>query len=182
MTGFCRCSRTHIGVRLRPNISTPICLFVWEWRKHLDTRNNNTYIRDKDGFQVVNFKHKSPNTIDPFSFPEQCTQVFFAHDNAGLVGSNWRIFYGRSLGHGGSWKDTYISTTVDTENLSTSNSFQRLPKEPNLVENIQLNDINNAITLQDFSSMRRGSLNPQKKRREKEPWKAQKRACRKTRN
>jgi hypothetical protein len=31
-----------------------------EWMKKVDNRGNNTYIRDKVGFMLVNFCHKLP--------------------------------------------------------------------------------------------------------------------------
>ena len=59
---------------------TPIILFRCTWVKASDNRGNPTYMRDRDGFLIVNFRHKEPRHKDPFVFPEQCTQVFFSEE------------------------------------------------------------------------------------------------------
>ena len=70
---------------------TPITLFCCQWKKRHDNYGNSTYIRDGDGFLVVNFKHNLSKTVDPYVFPSQCTQVFFAMDDLHPPGSDWKV-------------------------------------------------------------------------------------------
>ena len=61
-------------------LRTPIILFYCQWKKRYDNRGNNAYVRDSDGFLLVNFKQNASKSVDPFVFLEQCTQVFYSDD------------------------------------------------------------------------------------------------------
>jgi hypothetical protein len=62
-------------------MSTPIVLFRCDWvRNALDNCGNPTYKRDDVGFLMANFRHMLPEDIEPFVFPSQVQQVFYAND------------------------------------------------------------------------------------------------------
>lgn len=67
---------------------TPIILFKCNWVKAKDNRGNATYMRDRDGFLIVNAKHRVKKDEDPFVFPEQCTQVFFSDEK---TRGGWKV-------------------------------------------------------------------------------------------
>ena len=71
-----------------PSLNTPIILFLCKWQKHQNTHGSNMYVKDADGFLMVNFKHKVPKSIHPFTFPEQCIEVFFGKDDVGKKNSD----------------------------------------------------------------------------------------------
>ncbi len=62
-------------------MSTPIVLFQCDWvRNASDNRGNPTYKRDDARFLMANFKHMLSEDIEPFIFPSQLQQVFYADD------------------------------------------------------------------------------------------------------
>lgn len=73
------------------DLKTPIIILSYKWKKHTDSHNNSTYVRDDDGIIVVNFKHNVPKAVDPYAFSSQCTQVFFFDDDLHLKGSQWKV-------------------------------------------------------------------------------------------
>ena len=160
-----------------PSLNTPIYLFVYEWRKHQDTHSNKTYVRDRYGFLLINFKHKVSKSVEPYAFPQQCTQVFSGKNDLAKPCFDWRIVL-----HFEPWSqrvvededDTFISMTIDAENIMAPSTFNRVLEEPNLVGNIELNDIDNAIALQDFNNIQCAPVLPKKTGpivRRGRPWK-----------
>jgi hypothetical protein len=62
-------------------ISQPIILFKCDWvRNGLDRWGNPTYKRDDDGFLLVNFRQLKARVDEPYVFPTQVQQVFYADD------------------------------------------------------------------------------------------------------
>ena len=73
------------------HLNTQIILFSCTWKKRSDTHGNSTYLRDADGFLTVNFKHNTSRAVDPYVFPSQCSQVFFANDDSHGPGQQWKV-------------------------------------------------------------------------------------------
>jgi hypothetical protein len=70
-------------------ISQPVVLFKCDWVTHGSDRwGNLTYKRDEDGFLLANFRHLKANIDEPYVFPAQVQQVFYAHEPSTLW---WKI-------------------------------------------------------------------------------------------
>jgi hypothetical protein len=96
---------------------TPIMLFRCEWMKRQDNRGNPTYVWDKEGFLVVNFRHKLPKTSDPFIFPSQATQVFFSDE---VRKPGWKVVLKkeeRSRREAIDTSDVFVTTMVESAGL-----------------------------------------------------------------
>ncbi len=62
-------------------ISQPVVLFKCDWVTHgSDIWGNPTYKQDEDGFLLANFCHLKANIDEPYVFPAQVQQVFYAHE------------------------------------------------------------------------------------------------------
>jgi len=62
-------------------VSQPMVFFKCEWVTHGSNRcGNPTNKRDEDGFLLANFCHLKANINEPYVFPMQVQQVFYAHD------------------------------------------------------------------------------------------------------
>ncbi len=62
-------------------ISQPVILFKCDWvRNGLDRWGNATYMRDDDGFLLVKFRQLKARVDEPYVFPAQVQQVFYAND------------------------------------------------------------------------------------------------------
>lgn len=133
-------------------LNTPVILFSCLWKKRTDNHNNNTYIRDADGFLTVNFRHNLSRSVDPYVFPEQCTQVFFSDDDLRPPGSQWKVVLRKEAR--GRRKveendDIFITTNSASEGRGDpGTSFLSRSEEPNLTGAIVLDDTENAIALQ----------------------------------
>ena len=139
-------------------LNTPITLFSCQWKNRYDARRRNTYIRDDDGFLVVNFRNNVSKAVDCYVFPSQCTQVFFSDDDTRPVESNWKVVLrkeARSRRKMEEDDDLFILTNVETARMMPSYSLREHPQEPDLTGAILVNDINNAIALQGFEKERR---------------------------
>ena len=135
------------------DLKTPIIVFSCTWKKHVDNRNNPTYVRDKDGFLVVNFKHNIPKSVDPYVFPSQCTQVFFATDDLRPQGSSWKVVLkkdARSRRIIEEDDEIYMNTTGIAGGVLPSAESLIQPVVPDLTGAIILNDTDNAIALQSL--------------------------------
>lgn len=135
------------------DLKTPVIIFSCQWKKRVDNRNRETYIRDEDGFLVVNFKHNLPKSIDPYVFPSQCTQVFFSPDDLHPPGSFWTVVLrkeARSRRMVEEDDDLFITTTEACTSNNLNAELLNQPSEPNLTGAIVLNDTENAIALQGF--------------------------------
>ena len=139
------------------DLKTQVIIFSCVWKKRTDNHNNNTYVRDADGFLVVNFKHNIPKSVDPYVFPSQCTQVFFSDDDLRPTGSQWKVILRKEAR--GRRKieeddDLFITTIVATDGgVVYGNSLLNQSAEPNLTGAIVLNDIDNAIAMQGFDGV-----------------------------
>ena len=135
------------------DLKTSITLFSCQWKKRHDNHGNNTYIRDGDGSLVVNFKHNTSKTVDPFVFPSQCMQVFFAVDDLHPPGSEWKVVLrkeARARRMVEDNDDIFITTNVASTREVSSAELQNHPDEPNLIGAIILNDTENALALQSL--------------------------------
>lgn len=147
-------------------LKTPIILFSCQWKKRHDVRRRCTYIRDDDGFLVVNFKNNVPKSVDCFVFPSQCTQVFFAEDDLRVPGSDWRVVLrkeARSRRKMEEDDDVFVSTNVEAAGMIPSFSLSEHPEEPDLTGAIILNDVDNAIAMKGFEKERRRPVKPRHK-------------------
>ena len=151
--------KDYVGILqdiLVPNygdLRTPIIIFVCTWKKRVDNHNNNTYVRDSDGFLVVNFKHNLSRAVDPYIFPSQCAQVFFATDDLHPKGSQWMVILRKEARGRRKMEeddDIFITTNDAAVSSSSGTSFLNEPMEPNLVGAIVLNDVENALALQSL--------------------------------
>lgn len=134
-------------------LKTPIIIFGCQWKKRTDNHNNSTYIRDSDGFLVVNFKHNLSRAVDPYVFPSQCTQVFFSDDDSHPPGSQWKVVLRKEARGRRKMEeddDIFITTNVQTAGDVPSCTFVNPPNEPDLAGAIVLNDADNALALQSF--------------------------------
>jgi hypothetical protein len=62
-------------------VSQPMVLFKCDWVTHGSDRwGNPTYRHDEDGFLLRNFCDLKAKVIEPFVFPSQVRQVFYAHE------------------------------------------------------------------------------------------------------
>lgn len=108
-------------------LRTPIILFYCQWKKRYDNRGNSAYKRDSDGFLVVNFKQNAPKSVDPFVFPEQCTQVFYCDDTR----PGWKVVIPNETRsrrvENTSNKDFFISTTVEASGIGRTNAIFKPP-------------------------------------------------------
>ena len=135
------------------DLKTPVILFSCQWKKRYDTHRRSTYVRDADGFLVVNFKHNVPKLVDCFVFPSQCTQVFFADDDSRPPGSDWKVILrkeARSKRKMEEDDDVFISTNVESSGMMPSDNLRQHPEEPDLTGAIVVNDVDIAIALQGF--------------------------------
>ncbi len=119
-------------------LQTPVILLRCEWVKPFDNRGNPTYIRDDDGFLVVNFRHKLPRLSEPFIFPSQATQVFFSDV---IERPGWKVVLrkeARAKREVVDTADAFISTTVDSVGLVAPRQLPRTMQSVNLVGAIEL--------------------------------------------
>jgi hypothetical protein len=119
-------------------VHTPVTLLRCEWVKRQDNRGNPTYIRDKVGFLVVNFRHKLPRMLDPFIFPSQATQVFFSNETKK---PRWKVVLPkepRVRQEVVDRSDVFITTIVETRGLTTLDVVPALPTSTSLVGTIEL--------------------------------------------
>ncbi|KAG0594559.1 hypothetical protein M758_UG088300 [Ceratodon purpureus] len=138
------------------DLMTPITLFSVQWKKTNDNHGRSTYVRDSDGFLVVNFKHDTPRTVEPYVFPSQCTQVFFADDDLHPRGSDWRVILrkeARSRRMVEEDDDICISMNVAESGAVSSSALQFHSPEPDLTGAIVLNESDNAEALQGFEKL-----------------------------
>ena len=138
-------------------LNTPVTLFSCQWKKRSDNHGNNTYVRDEDGFLVVNFKHNTSKAIEPYVFPSQCTQVFFADDDLHPQGTEWKVVLrkeARSRRKVEEDDDIFISTTVGDSGTIPSSTFMSYGDEPNLTGAIVLTEAENALALQSLEKTR----------------------------
>lgn len=143
------------------DLNTPIILFLCQWKKRTDSHNNPTYVRDGDGFLVVNFKHNLPKTVDPYVFPSQCTHVFFADDDLKPAGSQWKVIMRKEAKSRRTVEeddDIFIATNVSSGGQVHSSAFRNPPNEPDLGGAIVLNDVDNDIALQSFEKVDRARV------------------------
>ena len=134
-------------------VKTPVVLFSCLWKKRHDNHNRSTYVRDSDGFLVVNFKHNTPRSIDPFVFPSQCTQVFYSDDDLQPRGSQCKVVLRKEAKSRRKLEeddDIFILTNVQSVGDVPSHTFRPPPTEPELLGAIVLNDADNALALQSF--------------------------------
>ncbi|KAG0592607.1 hypothetical protein KC19_1G266500 [Ceratodon purpureus] len=135
------------------DMKTPVIIFSCVWKKRHDNFRNETYVRDQDGFLVVNFRFNTPKSVDPYVFPSQCSQVFFADDDLHPPGSNWKVILrkeARSRRKVEEDDDVYIVTNVASAGVVPISAFVNPPSEPDLVGAIILNDADNALALQSL--------------------------------
>ena len=133
------------------DINTPIVLFSCKWKKRSDNRGNSTYVRDGDGFLVVNFRYNTPKSVDPYVFPIQCTQVFFSNDDLHPTGTDWKVILRKEArSRRKVEEDDDVFITTNTAGAVPSSTFINPPTEPDLAGAIVLNDTENAIALQGF--------------------------------
>ena len=59
------------------DLKTPVIVFSCTWKKRMDNHGNRTYIRDADGFLVVNFKHNLPNQLIHTPFHVSALKYFW---------------------------------------------------------------------------------------------------------
>ena len=135
------------------DLKTPVTVFSCVWKKRVDNHNNSTYVRDPDGFLVVNFKHNISRAIDPYVFPSQCNQVFWADDDLRPPGSQWKVVLkkdARSKRTVEEDDEVFLTTTNADTGAVPSSQLLNQRVEPDLTGAIVLNDIDNAIALQSF--------------------------------
>ena len=61
-------------------LETPVIIFSGTGKKRSDNHGNNTYVRDGDGFLIVNFKHITPRAVVqwiPMLFLTSAVRFFF---------------------------------------------------------------------------------------------------------
>ena len=151
------------------DLNTQVIIFSCAWKKRTDNHNNSTYVRDADGFLVVNFKHNIPKSVDPFAFPSQCTQVFFSDDDLRPKGSQWKVVLRKEAR--GRRKveeddDLFISTNASLMGgVVSGSSLLNQSAEPNLTGAIVLNDVDNAIAMQGFDDDATNRVNGKRKRK-----------------
>lgn len=150
------------------DLKTQVILFSCTWKKRTDNHNNSTYVRDGDGFLVVNFKHNISKSVDPYAFPSQCTQVFFADDDLRPKGSQWKVVLRKEAR--GRRKveeddDLFIFTNASVnDGVVAGSSLLNQTAEPNLTGAIVLNDIENALAMQAFDNMNTNRRGRKRKR------------------
>ena len=122
-----------------------IVLFRCEWMKWHDNRGNAAYVRDDDGFLLVNFRHKLPCMSEPFIFPSQATQVFFS-DVPTKPG--WKVVLqkeARAKREVLDTSDVFISTTVETRGLTAPQSIPTPPQVASLIGAQELSEEENLL-------------------------------------
>ena len=137
------------------DLKTPVIVFSCTWKKRVDNHNNRTYVRDTDGFLVVNFKHNLPRTVDPYAFPSQCTQIFLSDDDLHPPGSHWKVVLKKEARSKRQLEDddeVYIANTDASNGAIPSSKLLNQAREPDLTGAIVLNDVDNAIALQSFET------------------------------
>ena len=145
------------------DLKTHVILFPCQWKKRQDNHGNNTYVRDDDGFLVVNFKHNLSRFVDPYAFPSQCTQVFFNFDDLHTRGSEWKVILqkeGRSRRMVEENDDIFISTNVRESGAISRSTFENLRSEPDLTGAIVLTEAENIMALQSIERLRRTLPHP----------------------
>jgi len=69
-----------ILLNYRP-VSQPVVLFKCDWvTPRFDRWGNPMYKRDEDGFLLANFRNLKAEVTEPFVFPSQVQQVFYADE------------------------------------------------------------------------------------------------------
>ncbi len=115
-------------------MSTPIVLFQCDWVQNAsNNRGNPTYKRNDAGFLMANFKRMLPEDIEPFVYPSQVQQVFYADDRHTTW---WKVVL-----HAEPWSrhvffDTYgeyISTNEDGNALDAPYTMLDAPTIPNMI-------------------------------------------------
>ena len=129
---------------------TPIVLFKCSWVKDADNRGNPTYMRDRDGFLIVNFKHRERKDHDPFIFPEQCSQVFFSDERDR---KGWKVVMrteSRSRRVMQEVQDEEIITTsVEAPGLKPP-SIEHIPPPRGASSAMELTDEENRLAMSDL--------------------------------
>lgn len=134
-------------------VKTPVIIFSCMWKRRYDNFRHETYVRDADGFLVVNFKHNTSRSVDPYVFPSQCSQVFFSDDDLRPEGTEWKVILrkeARSRRKVEEDDDVFINSAVMSAGAVPSSTFANPPTEPDLTGAIVLNETDNAIALQSF--------------------------------
>ena len=150
------------------DVKTAVVIFVCQWKKRQDNLRRETYVRDPDGFLVVNFRHNTSRAVDPYVFPSQCTQVFFSDDDLHPAGTDWKVVLrkeARSRRVVEEDDDVFITTNVEAAGVVPSSTFAPPPTEPDLAGAIILNDAENALALQRFETVHRTNLRVQNRHR-----------------
>lgn len=135
------------------DLKTPVVVFSCLWKRRYDNLKRDTYVRDSDGFLVVNFRHNTSKAVDPYVFPSQCSQVFFSDDDLHPPGSEWKVILrkeARSRRKVEEDDDVFITTNVQAAGTVPSIALQNHPTEPDLAGAIILNDAENALALQSL--------------------------------
>ena len=132
---------------------TPIILFRCTWIKATDNRGNPTYMRDRDGFLIVNYKHKEPKHRDPFIFPQQCIQIFFSDEGRR---EGWRVVMRKDSRSRRVVQDTeeddIITTTTEPPGLSPP-SVNNIPCHARSTVATELSDKENRLALAEYPEM-----------------------------
>jgi hypothetical protein len=115
-------------------MSTPIVLFRCDWvRNASDNCGNITYKQDNARFLMVNFRHMLPEYIEPFVFPSQVQQVFYADDQHTPW---WKVVLHVEPRSRRVFFDTYgeyISTNEDGNALDAPYTMLYAPTIPNMI-------------------------------------------------
>jgi hypothetical protein len=131
-------------------LQTKIILLRCDWVKTQDNRGNATYTKDDAGFLMVNFRHKSSRMADPFIFPSQATQVFFS-DVEGRPG--WKIVLrkdARARREVVDTADAFISTTLQSADLTAPQRLPRPSETVNLIGAIELSVEENLLAQEKY--------------------------------
>ena len=136
------------------DIKTPVIVFSCVWKRRYDNQRKSTYVRDSIGFLVVNFRFNTSKSVDPFVFPSQCNQVFFADDDLQPAGSQWKVILrkeARSRRKVEEDDDVFIATNGQNVGSIPSIALMNHLAEPDLTGAIILNDAKNALALSSFN-------------------------------
>ena len=141
-------------------LKTPMIIFSCIWKRRHDNFRRDSYIRDEDGFLVVNFKVNTPKSVDPYVFPSQCSQVYFSDDDLRQPLSQWKVVLGKEARSRRKIEENdgiFMTTYVENAGSVPSSSFAIPPELPDLTGAIVLNDADNALALQSFEMQSRSN-------------------------
>ena len=94
--------------------------------------------------------------VEPYVFPGQCTQVFFATDDLHPLGSESKVVLRKEARLHRKVEeddDIFISTNIKDSGHVASSTFRTHPPEPDLTKAIMLNAVENAMALQGFERL-----------------------------